>query len=130
MKKKLLTGLSFIGILILFILIKTIVTPTVPEAQPTQIQVPTTFTSAEQDYATTTGKQAITLNNALTELGELFQNPHYGNEDWTLKTATQLTIIQTVYNKAIELEPPDSMTHIHYKYVQALKHYNTGAEIP
>lgn len=97
-----------------------------PEAPPER----TPLTSAEQAYATTIAEEDVTLAKAFTELGELFQNPHQiGNEDWTFKMATQLPIIQTAYNKAMEMEAPDSMTHIHYKRIQALKHYNTATEL-
>ncbi|MBA7532114.1 hypothetical protein ES705_24340 [subsurface metagenome] len=118
MKKKLLIGLaSVIGI---FILIGIIAIVTAPEEQ---------LTSAEQAYATTIATQATTVGNAFPELGKLQQNPQYGNEDWTLKMATQLAIIRTTYNEAMEMQPPDSMTHIHYKYVQGMKHYHTMTEL-
>jgi len=114
-------------LVVLAIIIGIIAIVAAPEEQPSQIQLP--LTSAERAYATTIVSQATTVSNAFTELGKLLQNPQIGNEDWTLKMATQLAIIRTAYNKAMEIEPPDSMTHIHYKYVQAMKHYNTATEL-
>ena len=87
------------------------------------------LTSAEQAYITTITKQATTVADTLTKLGQLFQNPQIDNEDWLLTTALGLTIIRTAYNNAMEIEPPDSMTHLHYKYVEGMKHLNTSTEL-
>ena len=96
-----------------------------PEAIPEKLPL----TSAERAYTSTIVNQTTTVGDAYIELGNLLQNPQIGNEDWTLKVAIQLTKIQITYNKAMEMKPPDSMTNIHYKYVQGMKHYNTAIEL-
>ena len=34
-----------------------------------------------------------------------------------------------LYDEVLEMEPPSSMTHIHNKYVQAMKHYETATHL-
>ncbi len=114
MKKKLLIGLaSVIGI---FLLIAIIALVTNSEKPP--------LTSAERAYANITTDQVTTLTNALTELAELFQNPQIDNDQWKRKLATQIVIIQKIYDEAIKLDPPSSQAQIHHKYIQALEYYN------
>ena len=98
-----------------------------PEPIPTPEPVPTeqpALTSAERAYASAIVEQADTIGKALSELGELLQNPQIGNDEWTLQVATQIVIIRGVYDEAMELTPPTSMAEIHLKYTQALKHFN------
>ena len=132
-KKKLLTVISFIGIFILFILIKSIVplfapdiqppfAPSVPEVQPQ-------FTPEENAYITTITNQKNTLDDALIDLGELYQNAKYDSMIWKDKAATQLALIRKLFDDANEIEPPASMTQIHSKYIQTMKHFNTMAEL-
>ena len=96
---------------------------TQPVSPPTTPEKPA-LTTAEQAYANAVADQATTVGNALTKLGELLQNPQYGDDAWTLQVATQLVIIQTVYDQAMELDPPSSMAEIHLKYTQGMKAYN------
>jgi hypothetical protein len=43
--------------------------------------------------------------------------------------ALQLATIRVTYDEAMEISPPDSMAHIHYKYIQALKHFHTMTQL-
>jgi len=145
MKKKLLIGFSTLIGISLIIAIIAIVTPPAeqpgqvepapapevpaPEKPPTSATEKTRLTPAEQSYATTIAVQAITVGRALTELGQLLQSPQYGTEEWILETATQFATIWTACNKTMELEPPESMAHIHYKYVEGMQHFNTMTEL-
>jgi len=98
------------------------------EAPATSLSGSTTSSSmkrAAQAYFTTLTKQTATVGNALEEIGQLSQNPQFGSEDWRLKMALQLTIIRDAYKKATEIEPPNSVTNIHHKYIQGMKHFNT-----
>lgn len=87
-------------------------------------EVAPALTTAEQAYANAVADQAMSVGKALTQFGELLQNPQYGDDAWTLQVATQLVIIQTVYDQAMELDPPSSMAEIHLKYTQGMKAYN------
>ena len=138
MIKKLLIGLStLIGISLVIVIIAIVTAPAeqpgqvepAPEKPPTSATEKTELTPAELSYAATIGEQVTTVGRALTELGQLLQSPQYGTEEWVLQTATRIATIWTSCNKTIELEPPDSMAHIHYKYVQGMKHFNTTAEL-
>ena len=51
------------------------------------------------------------------------------DDEWTFDVATQLAKIRLVYNEAMAMSPPSSMTEIHSKYTQGLEHYNTMTEL-
>lgn len=136
-KKKLLIGLStLIGISLLIVIIA-IVAP--PAEQPGQVEPApapeapapekTELTTAEQSYAVNIAEQVLAVGQALGVLGQLMQSPEYGTEAWVLQTASRVAIIWTACNKTMELEPPDSMAHIHLKYVQGMKHFDTMTEL-
>lgn len=127
MKKKLLIGLSALIGIALIVVIIAIVTP--PAEQPTPAPEKTELTPAEQSYVATITEQVITVGQALTQLGQLMQSPEYGTEVWVIQTASRVAIIWTSCNKTMELEPPDSMAHIHYKYVQGMQHFDTMTEL-
>ena len=136
-------GIIVGGLVVLFIIIGIIAVATSPDdtEEPAQIQPtspaetiepvspPTTpekpvITPSEQAYVTTVADQAALVGQAFTELGELFQNPQFGNDQWTIKVATQLTILRMVYDEAMDLDPPSSMAENHLKYTQAMKYFN------
>ena len=99
-----------------------------PSAPPTlaPTQAPTsTLTASEQSYVDTITDQSSRLSTAFSKLGELLQNFQLRNDEWTINVATQLDIIKQAYDEAMAIEPPNSMTEIHYKYVQGMKHFHT-----
>ena len=128
MKRKLLIGLGVIvGIIII---IAVIATATGPEEQPGQIEPSTPpATASEQAYAATIAEHASKVSTAMYELSSFMSDPQIGNDEWTLKVAVQLAAIRVLYDEAMEIEPPTSMTDIHYKYVQAMKHYETATHL-
>jgi hypothetical protein len=99
------------------------------QPESSDITAPTPFTAAEQAYASAIVDQSTTLAGALAELGDLSQNYQFGDDEWTINVATQLAKIRLVYDEAMAMSPPSSMTEIHYKYTQGLKHYNTMTEL-
>jgi len=137
MKKKLLIGLStLIGISLIIVIVAIVAAPAEQPGQVEPAPAPeapapekTGLTPAEQSYVVTITQQAATVGQALIQLGQLMQSSQYGTEDWVLETATRLAIIWTACNKTMELEPPDSMAHIHFKYVQGVKHFDTMTEL-
>lgn len=132
MKKKLLIGLStLIGISLIIVIIAIVAAPAEQPGQVEPAPAPekTGLTPAEQSYVVTITQQAATVGQALIQLGQLMQSSQYGTEDWVLETATRLATIWTSCNKTMELEPPDSMAHIHFKYVQGMKHFDTMTEL-
>lgn len=87
------------------------------------------LTSSEQAYAITIVAHTTRVGQALTELGELMSNPQMGDDEWRLDVAVQLVTIRALYGEATEIDPPSSMTNIHYKYLQAMKHYATATDL-
>jgi len=134
MKKKLLIGLStLIGIALIIV---AIVAP--PAEQPGQVEPApapeaapekTGLTPAEKSYVATIKQQVLAVSHALAWLMQLMQSPEYGTEAWVLETASQVAIIWTSCNETMQIEPPDSMAHIHNKYVQGMKHFDTMTEL-
>jgi len=87
------------------------------------------ISSEEQSYATAIQDNAYAVANVLEELSFLMTEPEIGNDEWTLDVATQLVIIQLAYDEAIQMTPPDSMAHIHYKYIQAMNDFNDATDL-
>jgi len=87
------------------------------------------LTSAEQAYSTTIGNHAYRVADTMDNLAELFSDFQIGDDAWTIQVAAQLVTIQMLYDEVLEIEPPSSMTHIHNKYMQAMKHYETATHL-
>ncbi len=135
MKKKLLIGFgALIGISLIIVIVAVVTTP---GEQPRQVEPApaapapekTGLTSSEQSYAVTVTQEAMKVRQALVVLDQLMQSSQYGSEGWVLQAASQLAKIWIACNTTMEIVPPDSMTHIHLKYVQGMKHFDTMAEL-
>lgn len=87
------------------------------------------LTPNENAYATTIADHSMRVGQALIELGDLMQNPQIGDDKWTLMVAAQIVTIRALYDEAMGINPPSSMTHIHYKYVQAMKHFESSTHL-
>ena len=87
------------------------------------------LTSSEQAYATTMANHALRVADAMDNLSELMLDAQIGNDAWTIQVAAQLVTIQMLNDEVLEIEPPGSMTHIHNKYVQAMKHFETATQL-
>ena len=87
------------------------------------------LTSAEQAYSTIIGNHAYRVADTMDNLAELFSDFQIGDDAWTIQVAAQLVTIQMLYDEVMEIEAPSSMTHIHNKYVQAMKHYETATHL-
>jgi len=84
---------------------------------------------SEEAYATTIGDHASKVSEAMYTLSDLMANAEFGNDEWTLDVAVQLATIRVLYDEAMDIAPPNSMANIHYKYVQAMKHYETSTHL-
>jgi len=85
------------------------------------------LTASEQTYTTAMVEHSGKLATALSELSDLISDPQIGNDEWTVDLTVQLVTIQTLYDEAMEMEPPNSMADIHYDYMQAMQHLDTAA---
>jgi hypothetical protein len=81
------------------------------------------YTFDETSYLNTLQEHTYTLSNAMASLSELLSDYQFGDEKWAIDVATQLVIIQMLYDEIIDVNPPNSMVHIHNKYLQAMAHY-------
>ena len=97
---------------------------TSPTPTPTKTPTKPAITASEQAYAASVADQSNTLSEAFYDLSELTSNPQIGNNDWTVSVVIQLLTIQELYDKAMDLDPPNSMAAIHLKYIQAMDNYN------
>ena len=99
-----------------------------PAPETTEVAPPSepTITPSEQTYATTIADHSSRVGKAFDELSELMSNPRMGDDEWTFAVAAQLATIRVLYEEVMEIDPPASMAHIHYKYVQSMKHYETA----
>ena len=104
--------------------------PAAPEAPPEK----PALTPAEEAYVIFYAKHNGEVDDAVAELMILLgvlrkaSNRNFSDIDWILKTTAWLATIRTLYDEALEVEPPDSMTHIHSKYIQSLEPLNTMAK--
>jgi hypothetical protein len=84
------------------------------------------ITTAEQNYELVVMNESSLCINAYNAFANLFSNIKMDDSQWTSNANVQLGIIQSVYNQAMVLTPPASMSDIHVKYLQALKNMNDG----
>ena len=98
---------------------------------PSESSIPTktTLSTSEQNYATAIANQTEKLSTAFTKFGDLLQNYEFGNDEWTINVAAQLVIIRMTCDEARAMEPPNSMSEIHDKYIQGLEHYYTMTDL-
>ena len=104
-------------------------TTTPPETTESAPPSEPAITPSEQAYTITIADHSSKASEALYELSALMSNPLIGDDEWTLNVAVQLVTIQALYDEAIEINPPSSMTNIHYKYVQAMKHFESATQL-
>lgn len=119
-KKKLAGGIA-VAIIAVIIIIAAVAICT-----PTELP---SLTASEQNYATTMADHSSRVGEAMTKISNLMGNPQIGDNEWTLDVATQLTIIRQGYDEALEIEAPSSMADIHYKYTQAMWHYDRSTDL-
>jgi len=112
---------AIVASLVLAALLVACITPIVAYAQE--------LTPSEKAYATTIIDHASKVSETMYSLSDLMENAKFGDDEWTLNMAVQLATIQALYDEAMDVAPPDSMANIHYKYVQAMKHYETSTHL-
>jgi len=110
-------GIILVSTLIIFIIALVVICSPEPTELPS-------ITNEEQNYISAFQDNGATVGNAFEELSILMSNPQIGVDEWTLKVATQLTIIRLAHDEAIQMNPPASMVHIHSKYIQAMSEFN------
>lgn len=99
-----------------------------PSSPSSSTELPA-LSSEELNYIDALHNNAATVANALKEFTVLMKNPQIGNDEWTIDVAAQLVIIQFAYDEAIQMNPPESMAHIHYKYIQGMSNLNDATDL-
>lgn len=103
---------------------------TLTSSEPTLTPSKPALTSDERVYALTLADQLTVTGNAVVELGKLYSETKsiawtpQENTEWADKVELQLILMADAYDKAIELNPPESMAEIHLKYIEAMSHFN------
>ena len=110
-----------IAILVLVALLTACIAPAVVYAQE--------VTPSEKAYAITIVDHSSRVSETMYKLGDLMSDPQIGDDKWTIDVAVQLAMMKVLYDEAMEIDPPSSMANIHYKYVQAMKHLDTAADL-
>jgi len=87
------------------------------------------LTASEQNYAATMADHSSRFVEAMGKLSDLMGEPQIGNDEWIIDVAIQLTAIRLLYDEALDIEPPSSMAHIHYKYLQAMDHFDRSVDL-
>ena len=87
------------------------------------------ITPEEQAYAELITDHSSEVAEALLQLTSLMSDPQIGNDEWTIDMAVQLVTIQLLYAEVLEIDPPSSMSDIHYKYVQAMWHFDNATNL-
>jgi len=113
---------GIVGSIVAIIIIIAAISTCIPSETPS-------LTASEQNYAATMSDHGSRVSEALGNLSDLMGNPQIGYDEWTLDVAIELTIIQLLYDEALEMEPPSSMADIHYKYIQAMSHLNSFVDL-
>lgn len=122
-------GLIVLGVLIGIIMAVAFNGSESPSSAPqTETSVPA-LTASEQLYAATIADHSARVGEAFGEFSNLMSEPKLGDDEWTIRVAVQLVTIKALYDEAMEIDPPSSMAAIHYKYVQAMNHYDTATDL-
>jgi len=87
------------------------------------------LTANEENYATTFLDHGNRYTEELGILGGLLVEAEIENEEWRADVDTQIATLGLLYDEALEIEPPSSMTHIHDKYLQAMYHFDTAMDL-
>ncbi len=111
-----------VGSIVAIIIIIAAIDTCIPSGTPS-------LTVSEQNYAATMEDHASRVSEALGNLADLMGNPQFLDDAWLLDFAIELTVIELLYDEALEMEPPSSMADIHYKYIQAMSHLNNYVDL-
>ena len=119
-KKKLAGGIAVLIIAVIIIIAAVAICT--PSETPS-------LTASEQNYAAAMADHGSRVSEALGNLGDLMANPQFLDDEWILDVAIEITIIRLLCEEAQEIEPPNSMADIHYKYMQAMWHYDRSMDL-
>ncbi len=109
--------------------------PFYPKVALTVPELP--LTTSEQLYIARITNNSSQVRTTLAEIGGLLRQMLRGNDEWVKQwinanssaLLNRLTKTKSLYNKAIKLEAPDSLSGIHDKYLQSMTHYDNATQL-
>lgn len=77
------------------------------------------FSEAECAYLSAVAQQADDISNAMSTLGELMTSSDTFSDEWTIRVATQLAIVQVTQDQSTELVPPPGLEAVNSEWLAA-----------
>jgi hypothetical protein len=84
---------------------------------------------AELAYSQEIGAIAHEFGTNLTEMGDLFNDPKFADENWQNLVFTHSLLIQLAYDAALGISPPTSMRDVHEEFMRGAKECEQGATL-
>ncbi|MEC3523789.1 hypothetical protein [Bacillus paranthracis] len=83
----------------------------------------------ESNYRSAYATHSKKLTDSLNQTGNLLINNKIGNEEWTIKLAASLIMLQDVTENPPNVPVPDKFKEVNSLYMQALEKFNQSAKL-
>ncbi|HHK5613482.1 TPA: hypothetical protein ACQUNC_002305 [Bacillus paranthracis] len=83
----------------------------------------------ESNYRSAYATHSKKLTDSLNQTGNLFVNNKIGDEEWTIKLAASLIMLQDVTQNPPNAQVPDKFKEVNSLYLQALEKFNQSAKL-
>ncbi|MCU5375967.1 hypothetical protein OCA08_02235 [Bacillus cereus] len=83
----------------------------------------------ESNYRSAYATHSKKLTESLNQTGNLLVNNKIGNEEWTIKLAANLIMLQDVTENPPNAQVPDKFKEVNSLYLQALEKFNQSAKL-
>ncbi|OQR56565.1 hypothetical protein CDB3_12190 [Bacillus sp. CDB3] len=83
----------------------------------------------ESNYRSAYAIHSKKLTDSLNQTGNLLINNKIGNEEWTIKLAASLIMLQDVTENPPNVQVPDKFKEVNSLYMQALEKFNQSAKL-
>lgn len=83
----------------------------------------------ESNYRSAYATHSKKLTDSLNQTGNLLINNKIGNEEWTIKLAASLIMLQDVTENPPNVQVPDKFKEVNSLYMQALEKFNQSAKL-
>ncbi|HDR3522707.1 TPA: hypothetical protein QCO17_003589 [Bacillus pacificus] len=83
----------------------------------------------ESNYRSAYATHSKKLTDSLNQTGNLLINDKIGNEEWTIKLAASLIMLQDVTENPPNVQVPDKFKEVNSLYMQALEKFNQSAKL-
>ncbi len=99
-----------------------------PTAVPAaQAAVTQGLSADEQAYIDEVLPIINTMSGSLETAGELFQNPRFGEDDWTLSVAAELATWRVSYDDASAIQAPPAFASMHELFLESLRLFSDAS---